>query len=196
MLPFGAVSNCCKLKIKRMRPKFKVFFTYLCLRRLHPINNIIKHQAVNQLLCNQTCWLYFMFVQHCCNWTLDNLFMWHHHTQTVDCVCAFLYNQAFYQVCTLSCDWTVNIWSNSCNIIAIALHNHLSLQHHCSWTVHVYDVLWSHNNCLLRSCFHNYHFVYCCYGFTIVNESWCWTQYFWVHNSEKKDYHPSHPFNF
>ena len=129
---------------------------------------VIKHQAIDQagtLLCIQTCWLYFKFVQHCCNWTIDNLFMWHHHTWTVDCLCTFLYNQAFDQVRTLSCDWTVNIWSNSWNIIAIELCDCLSLRHRCSWTVHAYGVLWLHNNCPLRSCSPNYHFDYCCYGF-------------------------------
>ena len=54
------------------------------------IINIKRHgfyQAINQvhtLLCNQSCWLYVKFMQHCCNWTVDDLFMWHHLKWTFD----------------------------------------------------------------------------------------------------------------
>ncbi len=141
-----------------------------------------QHQTINQatLMCNQTCL------------TIDNLFMCHHHTWTVDHLCTFLYNQAFDKVCTLSCNWTLNIWPYSCDIITNKLHYCLSLQHCCSWTVHVYSVLWSHNNCQLSSYSHSYHFDYSCYDFTIADEAWYWTQYFWICKFEKTDYHPSH----
>ena len=49
-------------------------------------------QTVSQvctLLCNQTWWLYVKFMQHCCKWTTGDLFMWHHHYWTSDCLCIF-----------------------------------------------------------------------------------------------------------
>jgi hypothetical protein len=66
-----------------------------------------------------------------------------------------------------------------------------------SWTACTYNMLWCNNNCWLRSCSHNYQFIYCWYIIAITNEASAfnltatWTEC-WVHQFVKEEYHPFH----
>ena len=84
---------------------------------------------VSTLLCNQTCQLDVKFMQHCCKWT-NGLFMWHHHKWTSACFCmpsACSMQSIFDLVHALLCNWTVNLWISSCDIVAIKMCTDLSL---------------------------------------------------------------------
>ena len=84
---------------------------------------------------------------------------------------------------TCSCDIITNellvayalSMQSSCDLVLALL---------CTWTVN--NMLRSNNNYCLRSCSHNYQFIYCCYGIAIANEaSACkltfrWTQFEFV----------------
>ena len=95
------------------------------------------YQSINQvgtLLCNQTCWLYFKFMQNFCNWTIDNFSCGIMTFELlITCVC---YQSSFWSSLHTLIQWTVNSWSNSCDIIAIELLDCLSLWHCHSSTVH------------------------------------------------------------
>ena len=109
---------------------WKTFCLIQTLRTIHAVQDeifnccnliLIQHHdfawAINQvrtLLCNQTCWLYVKFMQHYCNWTIDDSFMWHCHHWTSDCTIEHLiaYALSMQASCDLAwallCTWTAN----------------------------------------------------------------------------------------
>jgi hypothetical protein len=59
-------------------------------------------------------------LQHCCNGTIDELFMWHHHNWTF----------AHYAVSMQS-----SLWSISCTLVWWPVNLDLFMQYHCNWIV-------------------------------------------------------------
>ena len=141
-------------------------------------------------------------MHHCCNWTIGDLFWWHHHKWTFDCTIEHLiaYALSIQSSCdlvlTLLCTWTVNSWTYSCNIIAFEWLDCWPVWHSHSWTACTYSTLWANNNCwpevlsqlpiclLLR--------WHCNSKWSISIQPYFHVNSIWVCEFVKKEYHPSH----
>ena len=101
-----------------------------------------NYQSSLHTLVQSTWWLYVKFMQHCCDRTTGDLFIWHHHYWTSDCLCIF---------------HAIKLWSSSCIMvhlncqsICVVIQQHLLIEelfsqlpiyvlllHHCNsnWSI-------------------------------------------------------------
>jgi hypothetical protein len=120
------------------------------------------HQVCT-LSWNQTCWLDVKFMQHCCTWTIGDLFMWYHHKWTSVCLCMF---------------HAIKLWSSSCTLVHLNCQQYVVIQQQLL-TEELFSQLL---NCVLLLC---HHISKWSIGIRPTSR---WTQFELV----KKEYHPSH----